>query len=79
MVSLVRSGKLNDVDVVDLKQSLFCFGCKVGKATQLPYVSLPREKVTELGGHVHLDIWGPARVSGLRGEKYMLRATGSFD
>ena len=72
LATLVKSGKLRDINLGDLKQSLFCFGCKVGKATQLPYKSPPREKVTKPGGRVHIDIWGPARVSGLRGERYML-------
>ena len=57
--SVVKLGKLDDVNVGDLKESLFCFGCKLGKATRLPYTLPPREKVTNPGGRVHIDIWGP--------------------
>jgi transposase InsO family protein len=69
---LVKAGKLPDVSVADLKQKLFCYGCKVGKATQLPYTRPKRERATTPGERVHLDTWGPARTAGLRGEKYML-------
>jgi hypothetical protein len=34
--SVVRDGKLKDVTVKDLGQNLFCLGCKLGKAAQLP-------------------------------------------
>ena len=56
----------------DLEENLFCFGCKVGKAANLPYTSPPRQKVTKPGGRVHIDTWGPVRVAGLRGERFML-------
>ena len=52
--------------------SFFCAGCQLGKASRLPFSSAPREKVTQLGGKVHIDIWGPARVAGLNGERYMM-------
>jgi hypothetical protein len=51
---------------------LFCVGCQLGKTEHLPFSKGPREKVTQLGGRVHLDIWGPARVQGLLKERYML-------
>ena len=72
LASIVRAGKLQDIKVDDLREDLFCYGCKLGKAAQLPYTHPPRQKVTKPGGRVHIDIWGPVRVQGLRGEKYML-------
>lgn len=73
--TLVREGKLKDVKPQDLKEPLFCIGCKLGKASQLPYNQPPREKVTIPGGKVHVDIWGPARISGYKGERYVLFLT----
>jgi hypothetical protein len=70
--TLVKAGKLPDVKVEDLKQPLFCYGCKVGKAHNLPYTQPKRHKVSTPGGRVHLDIWGPVKSVGLRGEKFML-------
>ena len=68
----MQKGLLKDIKLADLDHNLFCTGCAVGKATNLPYNHPPREKVTELGGRVHMDIWGPSRVTGIGGERYML-------
>ena len=70
--SMVKDGALKDITMADLKEPLFCHGCKVGKATNLPYTQPAREKVTLPGGRVHVDIWGPISTTGLRGERYML-------
>ena len=70
--SIVQQGRMKDINIADLKHDLFCTGCAVGKATNLPYIHPPRQKVTELGGRVHMDIWGPSRVTGIGGERYML-------
>jgi hypothetical protein len=67
---LVRDGKLPDIKVGDLDNHQFCSGCGAGKAHQLPYNNPPRAKRTDLGGRVHLDIFGPTRVPGPLGEKY---------
>ena len=69
---LVKSGRLTDVTLEDLDEDLFCYGCKVGKATNLPYKQSPREKTTRPGGRVHTDIWGPIRTSGMNRERYMM-------
>ena len=73
--TIVEQGRLKDIQIGDLKQNLFCTGCAVGKAKQLPYNHPPREKATMPGGRVHLDIWGPSRVMGIGGERYMLGLT----
>ena len=70
--SIVQQGLLKDIKIADLDHDLFCTGCAVGKAKNLPYNHPPREKVTEIGGRVHMDIWGPSRVAGIGGERYML-------
>lgn len=70
--NIVKAGKLKDVQVDDLAEPLFCYGCRVGKATNLPYTQIAREKVTQPGGRVHLDIWGPISTPGLKGERFML-------
>ena len=73
--TIVRQGRLKDIQIGDLGQNLFCTGCAVGKAKQLPYNHPPREKATAPGGRVHLDIWGPSRVMGIGRERYMLGFT----
>ena len=70
--SIVQQGRLKDIKLADLDHNLFCTGCAVGKATNQPYNHPPREKVNELGARVHMDIWGPSRVTGIGGERYML-------
>ena len=70
--SLVRAQRLKDIALDDLKEALFCYGCKMGKAANLPYTQPPRDKVTKPGGRVHVDVWGPIKVAGLKGERYMI-------
>jgi hypothetical protein len=71
--SLAKQGQaVKGIDQAKHGDHLFCVGCQLGKAEQLPFSQGPRDKVTHPGDRVHIDIWGPARVRGIKQERYML-------
>lgn len=51
-----------------------CEDCILGKIQRAPFSS-PMTQSDELGGRIHTDLWGPARVETPSGKKYMITFT----
>lgn len=69
---LVKDGKIKNFPTSSLHDTMFCAGCRFGKAHNLPYTQPPREKATEFGAKTHFDIFGPVSVAGISGCKWVL-------
>ena len=73
---LVSRGFITGIKLVASNESPVCEACIRAKSTRKP-VPAKREgtRAEELGGEIHSDTWGPARVATLGGRKYYVSFT----
>ncbi|KAL1674116.1 hypothetical protein EV122DRAFT_168825, partial [Schizophyllum commune] len=55
-----------------------CTACIQGKAHVAPFPKSSERKYSEIGEMTYSDLWGPARVRGIRGEKYFISFTDGY-
>ena len=75
---LVKNGFVTGLMLTDLDDSskVFCEPCTIAKAKRHP-VSKERlgERATTYGGEIHSDLWGPAPLESLGGQRYYVSYT----
>lgn len=77
----LRLGHLNrkGLQTLGLNSSReICDSCKKGKSARLPFNRVIRLQSKRIGELLHCDLWGPAPVEGLNGERYYLSILDDF-
>ncbi|OSD05206.1 hypothetical protein PYCCODRAFT_1342504, partial [Trametes coccinea BRFM310] len=73
---LVSNGYIKGIKLVKSGDTVPCEACVRAKLTRKPVPSERQgDRATEIGGEVHSDVWGPARITTLGGRKYYVSFT----
>ena len=78
LADAVANGKVDGVDsrlVSAIKQLPSCESCIMAKQARLTFGESTRKNDFLPGELLHMDVWGPARVPTIRGERFFVTAT----
>ena len=77
--TLVRSGAILGVSIIDDGQPLYCESCEYAKATRKA-IKKEREgaQASAFGEEIHSDLWGPSPLQTLGSRKYYITFTDDY-
>jgi hypothetical protein len=56
----------------------FCESCAFGKQHKEPFPMNGASCITKVLGFVHLDVWGPTKITSFNGSRYFITFTDDF-
>ena len=72
VAKLAKQNYFPGVEELSEAHDISCLGCALGKTHVTPNSKPNRVPVSNPGGRIHMDIWGPSPVEGLERYRYLL-------
>ncbi len=74
-VHAIASGEITGIEIDKNSEEEFCDACTGAKIHRAPFPDQASNRATEFGERIHADLWGPAQVQSLGGNKYAVDFT----